>query len=364
MQAAKATSGKSMIPASTTRPLPIYVIHGKEDFLRVRALHEIVQNLLGNDRENMAYVEFDGPTARMADVLDECRTPSLLAPLRVVCVRQADVFLAYKAEDDDAESGGGGKGSRHRRPRSNREILEDYLESPSPTGVLILECGVWLKTTRLYKLVPRVGRTIACEPLKGMTLTKWVADQAAGAYRCQLEFMAAEGLVNLVGDSLGLLDSELAKLATFVAPRTLIRVEDVENLVGVSREEKVFKITDAVARRDAATALALWEQVLATDRDAPYRAVGGLAYGFRRLAEARRMMDQGMAAADAAKTLKPWMLRPSELPDLKRQICRFSARQWQDHLVQLLHIDVGTKSGLGTVRSSVEKLIVSLCVAS
>lgn len=352
-----------MTPARTGQPLPIYVVFGKEDYRRRQALQEIVRSLLGVDRDNMAYVEYDGPTAQMADVLDECRTPSLLAPLRVVCVRQADVFVAQKEADGGAASSGGGKGGRNRRARSNREILEDYLGSPSPTGVLILECVNWLKSTRLYKVVEQVGRNIACEPLKGNTLTQWVTDQAVRAYRCQFEFMAAERLVGLVGDSLGMLDSELAKLATFVAPRTLITVEDVENLVGASREETVFKITDAVARRDAASALVLWEQVLATDRDAPYRAIGGLAYGFRRLADARRMLDQGVSPQDAAKTLKPWM-RPSELPDLKRQICRFSARHWRDHLVKLLHIDMSAKSGLGSVRTAVEKLIVSLCAAS
>jgi hypothetical protein len=40
---------------------------------------------------------------------------------------------------------------------------------------------------------------------------------------------------------------------------------------------------------------------------------------------------------------------------------RFSLRQWQDILVKLLSIDVATKTGLGAVRSAVEKLIVELC---
>ncbi len=65
----------------------------------------------------------------------------------------------------------------------------------------------------------------------------------------------------------------------------------------------------------------------------------------------------------AARAVKPWV-RPTELPDMKRQICRFSLRQWQDHLVQLLHIDTNTKIGIGNVPSSVEKLIVKLCAAS
>ena len=354
-------------PAPMQQPLPFYVIFGKDDFLRTRALRDLVKSLLGDDRDNMAYVEFDGPTAEMADVLDECRTPSLLAPLRVVCVRDADAFVSRKEEEEEESAvrrpAAGGRETRRRRVLTNREMLEEYLQSPSPTGVLILDCRTWRERSRLYNLAEKIGRNIACEPPKRGALGRWAADHALRTYGCKLEYMAADRLADLVSESIGVLDSELAKLATYVAPRTVITIEDVESLVGASREEKVFGITDAIAKRDAAKALALWEQVLATERAAPYRAVGGLAWGFRRLAEGRRLLGQGATMMEAARVVKPWV-RPPELPDMKRQICRFSLRQWQNHLVQLLHIDMNTKTGLGNVPSSVEKLIVNLCAAS
>jgi DNA polymerase-3 subunit delta len=321
--------------AETKPPLPVYAIFGSDLFLTTRALHEVVHRVLGDDRDKMAFVEFDGRTAALADVLDECRTPSLLAPIRLVCVRDADEFVTV-----------------------NRTALETYLQSPSPTGVLILVCTRWDARWKIYKQVNRIGRNIPCNPPKRRSdLVGWVTGHARAAYQCKLDSAAAYRLIDLTGDDLGQLDMELAKLASYVAPRTAIRLADVEGLVGASRVEKVFGITDAIARHDAPGALALWDQVLATDRDAPYRAVGGLAYGFRKLAEAKRLVRQGLSVAESAKRTHIW----ADLTDLKRQLDRFSLRQWQDHLVQLLRIDVGAKTGLGTVRSSVEKLIVTLC---
>ena len=70
-------------------------------------------------------MEARGESADLANVLDECRTPSLLAPLRVVLVRGADEFVS------------GGRNEK----KSHRELLEKYLESRakiSTKGVLQL----------------------------------------------------------------------------------------------------------------------------------------------------------------------------------------------------------------------------------
>ncbi len=328
----------------TTRPKktsgdprsPMYAVFGSDDFLRGHRLRELLDRLLGDDRDAMALAEYSGEDASLADVLDECRTPSLLAPIRVVCVRDADDFVS-----------------------EHRKHLEAYLQSPSPSGVLVLVCRSWPKSTRLYKQVAALGGNIECEPPKGAGFARWAIDRARH-YGCTLSGAAAERLLELVGDELGILDSELSKLATYVAPRTEIGPSDVEALVGASRAEKVFGVVDAIAARDAGRALELWDQVLATDRKAPHLAVGGLAWGFRRLAGAKRMLSQGASMSQVISLHKVWD-RPQ---DFARHLDRFSLDRWEHHLVTLLRIDVGAKTGLGEVESSVEKFIVELCAAS
>lgn len=313
--------------------IPIYVIFGPDNFLRAEALEGVIQTVLGKDRDQMTLAEFNGSDARIANVLDECRTPSLLAPVRLVLVRDADDFVS-----------------------ANRDVLEKYLHAPSSTGVLVLECDSWPKNTRLYKLTDQVGRNMGCETPKGAAIVGWLVDRANDPYGCRLENAAARLLVDLVGSQLGLLDMELAKLATFVAPKTQIAAKDVEQLVGESRAEVVFKIVDAICEGGARQAMELWDQVISHDKDAEYRAVGGLAYAFRRLAEVRRLTDGGLPIAAAAKQAGVW----GDPHALRRQLGRFSARQWEDVLSALLRMDVGSKTGLGNVKTGVEKLICSL----
>ncbi len=328
----------------TTRPKktsgdarsPIYAVFGSDDFLRGERLRELLDRLLGEDRYAMAVAEFSGEAATLADVLDECRTLSLLAPIRVVCVRDADDFVS-----------------------EHRKHLEAYLQAPSPSGVLVLVCRTWSKSTRLYKQVAALGGNIECEPLKRGEFRGWVIGRARH-HGCTLSAAAAERLLELAGEELGILDSELSKLATYITPRKDIGPADVEAVVGASRAEKVFGVVNAIAARDAGRALELWDQVLATDRKAPQLAVGGLGWGFRRLASAKRTLSQGASLSEVRNLYKIWE-RPQ---DFARQLDRFSLERWEDHLLTLLRIDVGAKTGLGDVESSVGKFIVELCAAS
>src|SRR5205807_3849394 len=112
-------------------------------------------------------------------------------------------------------------------------------------------------------------------------------------YARRIDPAAARLLADLVGNGLDRLDGELAKLATYVGGRGTIEPKDVEDAVGSTRMELIFKVTDAMTRRDPRGALELWDRVLANDRAAPYRAIGGLAWGLRRLVQAKRVASRG-----------------------------------------------------------------------
>ncbi|MFO0974270.1 MAG: DNA polymerase III subunit delta [Phycisphaerae bacterium] len=315
---------------------PVYVIHGDDALLRDEALAEVLADALGPAGDPLAIGEYNGETSELADVLDDLRTPSLLSGPRVVLVRAADAFVT-----------------------AHRARLESYLESPGGGGTLILLPDSWPKSTRLAKLVARIGREIECDAPSFNDLPAWLATRARAAHRCTLEPDAARRLIELVGNGCARLDTELSKLATFVLPRERIAREDVETLVGAQREEKVFGICDALAARDARGALALWHQVLASDRDASFRAIGGLAWTVRRMATARRLVDQGMPAAAAVRQVGMY----GNTALLASRITRFSADSWEGILRRLLRIDVGAKSGLADVEAAVETLIVELCAA-
>ncbi len=322
--------------SSSADRLPlVFVVCGPETFLKLQAINEIADRVLGGMDRGLALSEHDGETAKLADVLDDLRTLPFLTERRLIVLRDADDFIS-----------------------EYRDKLEQYLENPTPTGVLLMECQSFPATTRLYKKVKAIGGEILkCEPVKAMQVPAWLIERARKTYGVQIDQRAAALLGELIGAELGRLDSELQKLALYVGERKRIEAADVETLVGFHKEEKVWGIVSAIACGDEAGALRLWEEVWQTDKAAPGRAVAGIAFTVRRLLSALRAQETGASLGELARIL--W----TDTQTARKDLAAFSVQQVEDMLCQLLEIDVASKTGQGSVRSGVEAFIVRACSA-
>jgi len=308
---------------------PISVIYGTNTYLRRQTLHEVILRELAGGDPGLNLVRFEGPQAQPAQVLDDVRTFSMLGERRVVVVDEADGFL-----------------DKH------REVLERYLKAPADSGCLILVCNTFDARTRLFKAVKAGGESVECKPLRGQAVTAWIVATARETYGKGMSHLAAKRLCDHVGDSQEALDAEIDKLATYVGARREIDVPDVDAVVGNYREQNVFAVMDAIAAGDTVKALQEWQQVLATDRAAPGRAIGGLAWALRRLLDARRRFDGGTAVEVLAR--EQW----TDVETLRRRMQRNSIPQLENRLTDLLNADLESKNGLGSVASAVEKFIV------
>jgi DNA polymerase-3 subunit delta len=310
-------------------PYSVYAVVGQDRFLRNEAMAELLRAVHDGGDDALGPTRMEGDQAELADVLDEVRTLSLLGDRRIVVVDDADGFIS-----------------------ANRKLLEEYCSSPVDTGILILICNTLPRNTRLHRIIAENGQVVVCEAPRGRAITSWITRRAQSEYGKSVGIPAAAALREHTGDSPGALDAELAKLTAYVGSRDEITPADVDALVGLHREEKVFAVTDAMSAGDAAKALASWEQVLATDRAAPGRAIAGLAWGVRRLLEARRDLDKGVPVSVLAR-------RTYTDPDvIHRRLSRVTTRQLEDQLSDLAAADHAVKTGLGALGRSVERFIV------
>ena len=316
------------MPAPAAKTYPVYALVGQDRTLRNDALAEVLHELAG-DVEMLSPARLDGATADLAEVLDEVRTPSLLGDLRVVIVDDADPFIS-----------------------ANRTALERYAANPADGGTLILACNTLPRNTRLYRIINSAGKVIFCNPPKGREVVPWIIRRAETRHGRLITPRAAETLREHVGDAPGLLDAELGKLAVYIGARAEIAAADVDALIGHHREEKIFAVTDAMSSGDTDTALRQWEQVLATDRAAPARAIAGMAWGIRRLLEARRDWDQGTALRELARRMY------TDPGVLQRRLERLSASQLEEQQRDLLSADLAVKTGASTVDAALQKFIV------
>ncbi|HEV3202907.1 MAG TPA: DNA polymerase III subunit delta [Gemmataceae bacterium] len=311
----------------------VYVLQGDEDFLKRQALLSLRSLVFGEEQNEFGFSRYAGDKVEFAAIRNELETVPFLCPHRLVVVDNADPFVTRF-----------------------RSALEKYVAEPAATGILVLDVKTWPATTKLAKLVDSAG-TIVCKAPAAYRLGDWCIKWAASRHGKQLGAPAAKLLVDLVGAEMGMLDQELAKLAIFVGSSSRIETKEVDQLVGNSRAEKVFRIFDAIGAGDSGNALGLLDRLLNQGED-PHRILGAFSLQLRRLAQASALCRDGKPLGVA--------LEQVDIPPFARQSCeqqmRHLGRRRADKLYSwLLEADLGLKGGSQLPpRTLLERLVVQL----
>lgn len=193
-------------------------------------------------------------------------TPPMLADRRAVVVRNVEQW---------------------RKNSKVWQVVERYLDRPSPTTVLVLVLGAEAK---IHAAVARRTQHIRVDPLPPNRLSKWVAARAARA-GVRLTPPAMDHLIQAVGNDLAQLGMELEKLAA--AGEDELDTETVEQFVGVRRGETASDWVAAVLSRDALRAAAMLPGVLSASGVSGVRLIGLTGTALVGLRMARRALDTG-----------------------------------------------------------------------
>ncbi len=315
------------------KPQPVYVLAGDEDFLKRQVLRALRGWLLGDGDDGFGYSCHAGDKAVWSAVHDELQTLPFLGGLRLVAVEGADPFVT-----------------------KHRPALEKYVAAPASSGILVLTVGTWPATTRLAKLIDSNG-TIVCKVPTAARLPEWCARWCQAQHGKQLAAPAAQLLVELIGPEMGLLDQELAKLATYVGEAARIDAGDVDKLVGHSRAEEVWTIFDAIGAGQVGEALTVLDRLF-DQGSAPQAILGAFSYQMRLLARAARLHGQGKALPAALAEVGVHQWRAEKVQAQMRHLGRRRLARLYDWL---LEVDLGMKGGSQLPEKVLfERLIVRL----
>ncbi len=171
-------------------------------------------------------------------------------------------------------------------------------------------------------------------------LARWL-DERASHYGASIEPVAARALAERIGHDLTLVDTELAKLATYTKGERAITVDDVDLMTPFTPEANIFHMVDALGQGNGSVALGLLHQLLDSG-DEPLRIFGMIVRQYRLLIQMREHLDSGGTVNSASEALG---IQDFIARKLAGQARHTSLEQLERIYTYLLEVDLDIKTG-------------------
>ena len=220
------------------------------------------------------------------------------------------------------------------------EALVDYLANPNETTVLACTATKLAKNTRIYKAFAKLDKKaiVSCEPKSKRDLPAQVRNFAL-SHEVTITPAAAQMLVDMVGESTVHLDTEIKKMAAALGKGAEIGTQHVEQYVTRVAQVKPWEFVDALADRDAARAMVLFNRL---GDDALFGLLTMSVNRIRELLIAKEV--GGGSALAAALGLPDWRCR-----NHARWASRFTERELEAALVSAADLELAMKTGADKV---------------
>src|SRR6185503_4669422 len=214
---------------------PAYYFHGEDDYLKNEELRRLIDAAV-----DPATRDFNFETLRGTDIDAETLgsilgTPPMMADRRMVVIRDVNALK-----------------------KDARAALDAYLKRPAPDLVLVLHSPTGVKPD---KGLLASASALEFEPLSGGRIPKWITYYVEHDLGSTITEGAVTLLQEAVGTDLAQLKIELDKTSSYTGGAP-INEAAVSAVVGVRPGETMGDFLDAVARRDAARAMAMIPTIL------------------------------------------------------------------------------------------------------
>jgi DNA polymerase-3 subunit delta len=267
--------------------LPLYAIISEQSFLREQAVDRLKKRLEQEGEFEFNYDSFDASNAEGDSITAAANTLPFASQYRLIIVNNI-----------------------HQAKKELLDALALYAQSPSPTTVLAVVGEKLAKSSKLYKAIVKSGAIVERTKPKRKDLPP-IVQSLFSAQGKQVSFELASDIIASVGEEIEALNTAIIKTATYMGDRSRVSREDIDAVIELSAEIKVWDLTDAIMMRDAKAALSVFDLLLKQDNSI-YVVHPAVARTLRELIVARACIDKddGTVYSVASALGKPdWMAR-------------------------------------------------------
>ena len=321
----------------------VILVLGPERFLARQAVAGALER-----HPDLEVTRHDGATTPVAAVLDDVKTPTLFGRPRAVVVENAGALFDGAA----------------------LEAVAAYAEKPVAGSLLVLSGNGLDGRLKAAKRLKAAAEEIRCEPPPDWKVAAWIGSRAREGHGLRMGTEAAEALRACVGEDLGLLDAELARLGAQIAPRKELSAADVEASTEQHRSPVLFEAANALEERDLPVALRaiagaftegvrIKQDVVTEDAGIALILLGNLHRAYAKLTRFHMHYRAGQGESDAARAAG---VSPKAATYFLRRARRHRLETLVERHRHFVEADLALKGsgGGGSPRQVLERLLVAL----
>ena len=208
---------------------PVYLLHGEEPFFIDRLCKMFEESILEPEERDFNQVVLYGKDTSVDMVLANAKQFPFGSPYRVVILKEA-------------------------KELKNIELLDSYVDSPSPQTILIVCYKYGKLKAAQTKAYAKSGVVFVSEGVKDWNLAAWIQDLASQTFNYKLNPQTAAVLSEHIGNDLSRIFTEFQKLQVVLPAGSEITPEVVEKYIGISKEYNIFELQDALGSRNLSKA--------------------------------------------------------------------------------------------------------------
>ena len=292
---------------------PIYLLYGDEDFLIEETTDALISNALDEGTKSFNLDIVYGGEIAAKDIISFAASFPMMAERRVVIVREIERL-------------------------TTKDGLLPYLEMPNLSTVLVFIASDPDFRQKFYKTAKENVTTVEFKSLYENEIPQWISERVEKLGK-RITPEASQLMSGQVRRSLREIQNEIDKLFLFVEDKKVIDDDDVNSIVGISKQFNIFELQKAVGQKNLKRSIEIMERMLEVG-ESPIGIVVMLTKYFQKLWLVQELKPKMTSEYQLAGTLK---ISSYFIKEYVQASSRFTSAEIEHSFESLLETDEALK---------------------
>ncbi len=238
---------------------PIYLIHGDESFFSDNIINAIIKSSVKDDAADFDLKKIYSKKSdenQENEVIDFLKRYPLVGGINLVIVKDS------------------------KNLSNDFLLLTAYLENLNKKSILVLSFNQFIdKRKKIYKSCLKYGSVFESKKIFDNQVYQWI-EQESKKKLINLHPSSIKIIADFVGNDLSQIENELEKLQLNFNKDQVIGPEEVENIIGFSKEYNFFELTKEIGKNNYQKAQDLVSYMSKNSKKYPIPVIIGTIYSF------------------------------------------------------------------------------------